>query len=741
MQGSHPVRPQAQDRAALKTTAAGLSRFARRLDLALHRHCSSRALWQGVRGALSGGAVEAAPRWMPSPWTLLFLALAPLLALPLLEGAAAWQWALLSLPVLVLAWWLEMRLLPWLRLAACGFCLMRLEHRDEGEYGDTYLAARIPDSTMGFASQSWRRVRGVEVGDIVLAVSDRNGRGLAIVPLRLEGRLPLATWVPERWQAHALPSLPRRVRQLAQEFDRACDVFVASEAPIERSRALKSAKFEVRRDPEAAWAGIAIAAEDRRQLQALAQAFAEGRGSASPGLLLHGPPGTGKTLIARALAESVDCAFFALSLPDLKAAHVGQSGENVRALWREALAQPRAVVFVDECEGVFARRGGVGTDAFSEDIVASFIAQWDGFGKQTSVWVVGATNRRELVDPAVLSRFEDQVEIGLPDGPQREQILRAHLARLGVPDAIPPRAAELTAGLSGRDIAAVARRLARTAGEDPAPVDDVALEAVTRGLRQRGGDAAGAAGWDRLVLGEGTLAELRAVAALLGNADALQRRGVGVPRGLLLYGPPGTGKTLIARTLAHETGLRFIAASTADIKQGYLGQSGQKVRELFERAREAAPSLLFIDEIDAVAARRGGQDAFVDEIVGQLLQEMDGAKLRAQHVFVLAATNRLDQLDEAVRSRLPRRIEVPLPDADGIGRLLRVLLAGKPLAFDLEQGARALAPRLAGASGRDLRDLVERAEQRAVLRALEQGDIDAVAIAPEDFMGVASSGA
>lgn len=737
MHASPATARQARDPAALKAAERQLARLARRLDFALHRHCSSRALSHRVLAVMRGQLPDAGPRWRISPWTLLFLALALLLALA--SGADGWRWGwMAAAPVLLLAaLWIELRLLPWLRLAHCRLALMRLERREAGDFGDVYLSARVPDAATGFAIQRWQRVGGVEVGDLVLSVADRNGHGLALVPLRTEGRLPIATWSPyERWQEQALPPLPAAVRTLAHGFDQACDTYQRVATPLERSRALSSARLQPpRRDPEQAWAGIAIDPATRARLQALAAAFAEGHAAASRGLLLHGPPGTGKTLIARALADSVGCPFHALSLPDLKAAHVGQSGANVRALWTEALQQPRAVIFVDECEGVFGRRGGLGTDAFVEDIVTSFIAQWDGFGAQDSVWVVGASNRRDLIDPAVLSRFEEQVEIGLPDAEQRGRILHAHLQRMGLPGTLPDTAPELTAGLSGRDLASVARRLARARQVENKnePVDADTLEQATRDLRQRGGDAAAVAGWDGLVLGETTLHELRAVAALLTHADALQQRGIGVPRGLLLYGPPGTGKTLVARTLAHETGLRFIAASTADIKQGYVGQSAQKLRELFQRAREAAPALLFIDELDGVAGRRGGHDAFVDEIVGQLLQEMDGAKLQAQPVFVLAATNRVDQIDEAVLSRLPRRIELPLPDADGIARLLRVLLAGKPLAFDLDHGIRALGPHLAGASGRDLRGLVERAEQRAVLRAMAQGDIAAVAIALGDF--------
>jgi SpoVK/Ycf46/Vps4 family AAA+-type ATPase len=472
----------------------------------------------------------------------------------------------------------------------------------------------------------------------------------------------------------------------------------------------------------------------KTRLISLAAHFASGSASATRGLLLYGPPGTGKTTIARTFAESMGCAFFPLSLTDLKSGFIGQSGENVKALWSKARAEPRAVIFVDECEGVFGRRGGVNTDSFVEEIVTAFLAQWDGFEKQTHVWVVGATNRRDLIDPALLSRFEDQLEIGLPDGHQRLEILAGEFARLTIPPPLPAQTEALTAGMSGRDLVSLARRVAREHGTKQ-PLSDDTLAAMTAAMRKQGSTATDAgARWDTLILSDDTLKELKTTAGLLQHAETFRKRGIGVPRGLLLYGPPGTGKTQIARTLANETGLRFIAASTADIKQGFLGQSGQKVRELFERARESAPSLLFIDEIDIVAAARGGpSDSILTEIVGQLLQEMDGIAAQTQPVFVLAATNRRDQIDAAVLSRLPKQIEIPLPERDGIVKLLQVMLRDKPLAFDIAEGAQALAARADGKSGRDLRSWVESAEHRAVARAIEAGDPEAIAIELRDF--------
>jgi SpoVK/Ycf46/Vps4 family AAA+-type ATPase len=210
-----------------------------------------------------------------------------------------------------------------------------------------------------------------------------------------------------------------------------------------------------------------------------------------------------------------------------------------------------------------------------------------------------------------------------------------------------------------------------------------------------------------------------------------------VPRAMLLHGPPGTGKTQIARTLANESGLKFIAASSSDIKQGWLGQSGQALREIFEKARQASPALLFIDEIDVITRARGSHtDSIVNEIVGQLLQEMEGIKAQSGHVFVLAATNFPEQIDPAVRSRFVEQIEIPLPDEDCIRRLLAVLLGPpKALSFAPEEFIERVVRDGVheGKSGRDIHAWVKQAEQSAAVRAMREGHSERVVISENDF--------
>jgi SpoVK/Ycf46/Vps4 family AAA+-type ATPase len=737
--------PAADDLQALE---AELQSFSRNIDRTLRKHYAThgmRRLLARPRSARDFGVQVS--MGVPSLWwmlaTVLLLAVVlgttlipqwfPKMPLPPLPVIPLW-WVATAITVLTI---LERWIVPRLALSRHRFRLMRLEHTEgEGGFPFVYLIARSPDTPTGFDWESWKSARGIEPGDIVVSISDTHGRGRGIIPLRTVGRLPALMWDRELVQIDAFPSLPEDVRALAHDFDNACNRNAKHANRIERSRALRSGQVQPQAavDPAKAWAGVALAPPVKQQLISLAGHFASGSASATRGLLLYGPPGTGKTLIARTFADSMGCAFFPLSLTDLKSGYIGQSGENVKVLWNKARAEPRAVVFVDECEGVFGRRGGLNSDSFVEEIVTAFLAQWDGFDKQAHVWVVGATNRRDLIDPALLSRFEDQLEIGLPNGQQRLEILANEFARLGIPPPLPAQTEALTLGMSGRDLSSLAKRTVREHGTK-IPLDDDTLAGFTIAMRKQGSTATDAqASWDTLVLAETTLRELKTTAGLLQHADTFRKRGIGVPRGLLLYGPPGTGKTQIARTLANETGLRFIAASTADIKQGFLGQSGQKVRELFERARESAPSLLFLDELDIIAATRGGQsDAILTEIVGQLLQELDGIAAQTQPVFVLAATNRRDQIDAAVLSRLSKQIEIPLPDRDAAQRLLMVMLAGKPLTFDLATGTQTLALRADGMSGRDLRSWVESAEHRAVARAIEVGDPDSIAIELRDF--------
>lgn len=489
---------------------------------------------------------------------------------------------------------------------------------------------------------------------------------------------------------------------------------------------------------DTAWAEVVLPDDVLDLLVSRVEMFNQNDPAAPRGLLLYGPPGTGKTVIAKKIASSTDSRFAAVSLPDLKSKYVGESAEKVRNLWREAQAHAKAVIFIDECEGAFGKRGSVDSDSTTAEIVQAFLAEWDGVGSSGRVWVIGATNRRDLIDPAILSRFGCEVEIPLPNRADRKKILDHELRKIGVPASFPESVLDNSSGMSGRDLATLARDA--KAAAYPGSVTNEHFTKVLERMRGRGSTNVSAdASWDRLVLDRKTKQQLQAACAMLRHAEKAKQQGISIPRGILLYGPPGTGKTQVARTIANESGLSFVAASTADLKAGFVGQSGQRVKELFDRARSSSPAIVFIDEMDVVAPARGGgsgtEDTFTKEIVAQLLQELDGVKAATADVFVLAATNRPEDIDSAILSRFPQKLEIPLPDEEGRKEILRVLLTGKPTAFALEDAWPTVRKITAGMSGRDLRNYVSAAEQRAFVRAIGSGTPDRVQISLDDLQG------
>ncbi|PWF48619.1 AAA family ATPase [Massilia glaciei] len=486
---------------------------------------------------------------------------------------------------------------------------------------------------------------------------------------------------------------------------------------------------------EQAWSEVAVTRGALDEILLQIELFKHGGAGAPRGLLLYGPPGTGKTSIARNLAASSGCHFMSVSSADLKGQHQGHTAPKVAASWQAARAKAPCILFIDECEGVLGKRTSGDHVNFNNELIEAFLAEWHGMNSVAGqVFVVGATNRHEGLDDAVVSRFNQLIEIALPDLELRTRILVLEFKKCGIGMPVSAQMAKDTAGMSGRDIQNLVMRFQSVvySGEQ----NEAEFANTVKLIRGKSSTQTEEVSWDQVVLPEAVKRKLQSLAKKIKRAEEYRERGLPVPKSLLLYGPPGTGKTQIARALASESGIAFQAVSTADIKGSHLGESGARVKQLFAKARAQAPCLLFIDEIDIVTGSRGGADSFSQEIVGQLLQEMDGIASRAGsgQVFILAATNCLDDIDAAVLSRFSDKEEIGLPDAAARADILKVLLTGKPLGFELAPSLAALAEATGGCSGRDLASLVNSAASRAMERADDNGhDIDEVRIVLDDL--------
>jgi SpoVK/Ycf46/Vps4 family AAA+-type ATPase len=583
----------------------------------------------------------------------------------------------------------------------------------------------------------------IELGKAIVAVGWRSNNFFIILPSGEYVTFRTFTFTKDGVVWNMQEALPKAfVRQLAGfqlELQFAQNSFAPLRASWERKDRLARTSANLRRIESAAEAWDRVHIPERQKLDILrrAELFERNDLAVPHGLLLTGPPGTGKTLIARILRDTTGCDFQMLSLADLKEQKLGASGKRVREVWDRARKHQPAIIFIDECEGVLGRRGAAETDAFAADIVHAFLAEWDGIRGNAQVWVIGATNRRDILDDAILSRFGWEIELKLPGVADRRQILSQEVQALGLSIVEPQEAAALTQGMSGRGLKQLAQSV-RAIAYPAEPTREHFLEALVAARKSQSAKVDGTASWETLVLDDAILDRLKLLCALLRDAEKWQAQKVSIPRSLLLAGPSGVGKTQVARTLANESGLTFLAATTADVKANYLGQSGNRVKLLFERARSNAPAILFLDELDVIAPDRaaaGGNDQMMDEIVGQLLQEMDGINIRERHVFLVAATNHLGRIDAAVRSRFQEKLIIPLPDRNACIRLLANLLTAKKISFSLNDGAVLLADLAKGRalSGRDLEGWVQGAEQKALLRALQDGGPENFAIGLEDF--------
>ena len=490
---------------------------------------------------------------------------------------------------------------------------------------------------------------------------------------------------------------------------------------------------------------------------------------APKGVLLSGPPGCGKTLIARIIAQETDAQFFTISGPEIVHKFYGESEAHLRKIFEDAAKKGPSIIFLDEIDSIAPHRDKVVGDV-EKRIVAQLLALMDGLKSRGKVIVIAATNLPNAIDPALRrpGRFDREISIPIPDRDGRREIIEIHSRGMPLNSDVELNiVADVTHGFVGADLEDLCREAAMSALRRLFPEIDFSAAEIP---------------YERLVALTVTMDDFRAALCEVspsairelfvdipdvrwedvGGLDAIRRRliesvqwpikypelyqqaGVKPPKGLLLAGPPGVGKTLIAKAIANESGVNVISVKGPALMSRYVGDSEQGVRELFHKARQASPCIIFLDEVDSVVPARGegSTDSHVAErVLSQFLSEMDGLE-ELKGVFVMGATNRVDLIDPAMLrpGRFDEIIELGLPDEEARQQILTVHLRHKPIADDIS--VEALAARCIDASGAELAAVCNRAALSALRRVvqshegetiptqlnvkIEQADFDAV---------------
>ncbi|WP_298091784.1 CDC48 family AAA ATPase [uncultured Sphingomonas sp.] len=468
------------------------------------------------------------------------------------------------------------------------------------------------------------------------------------------------------------------------------------------------------------------------------------------GLLLYGPPGTGKTRLARAVANESDAQFFLINGPEIMGSAYGESESRLREVFEEATKAAPSIVFIDEIDSIAPKRDRVQGEA-EKRLVAQLLTLMDGLESRANLVVIAATNRPEAIDEALRrpGRFDREIVVGVPDERGRREILGIHTRGMPLGDKVDlDELARTTFGFVGADLAALTREAAieavrrimprlnleeRTIPPEVLDTLSVTREDFLEALKRVQPSAmrevmvqAPSVRWDDVGGLDAAQVRLKEGVELpLKDPDAFRRLGIRPAKGFLLYGPPGTGKTLLAKAVAREAEANFIATKSSDLLSKWYGESEQQISRLFARARQVAPTVIFIDELDSLVPARGGglgEPQVTERVVNTILAEMDGLE-ELQSVVVIGATNRPNLVDPALLrpGRFDELIYVGVPNEEGRRRILGIQTQKMPLSGDVDLDI--VARRTERFTGADLEDVVRRAGLVALRRSIQSQSV------------------
>lgn len=465
------------------------------------------------------------------------------------------------------------------------------------------------------------------------------------------------------------------------------------------------------------------------------------------GILMYGPPGTGKTVMARAVANETGAFFFLINGPEIMSKMAGESESNLRKAFEEAEKNSPSIIFIDEIDSIAPKRDKTNGEV-ERRVVSQLLTLMDGMKARSNTVVIAATNRPNSIDPALrrFGRFDREVDIGVPDAAGRLEILRIHTKNMKLNDDVDLEAiASETHGFVGADIASLCSEAAMQQIREKMDLIDLEEETIDAEVL----DSLGVTMENfRFALGNSNPSALRETVVEnvnvtwddIGGLDTIknelketveypvlhpdqyQKFGLSPSKGVLFYGPPGTGKTLLAKAVATEVSANFISVKGPELLSMWYGESESNIRDIFDKARAAAPTVVFLDELDSIAKARGGSNGDAggasDRVVNQLLTEMDGMNAK-KNVFVIGATNRPDQIDPALLrpGRLDQLIYVPLPDELARLSILQAQLRNTPLEPGLD--LLEIAKITNGFSGADLSYIVQRSAKFAIKDSIE----------------------